>query len=187
MAEEYKIIKGLPEKFHDQLIAYTNAPEEYEVREDGDGERFCNKEALNEWLKKGRTCYVVTDPEEKELLGLYWFGKKELPENFTYTEKLDPKKYGYTNALRLYGRLRGIGLGRQIYNEVTRMFMQSPDYDGTGMWGLTKSGVTLKVCAPSGMYPVTIPAIDTSIKTDPRTNPEVIFIATDEELKKALF
>jgi len=97
---DFKIEKGISEKQIDQLLEYSLLDESVN-KFTSDRERFKDRQAFNEWRKKGREITVMTN-DDGDLLGIFWEGFKEMP--------LGDKKYNKTFAIRIYGEARGKGL-----------------------------------------------------------------------------
>ena len=91
----------------DQLIEYSNTDPDIK-KNTTDPVRFKNRDLFNEWLKKGRIIYSLTD-KNKNLLGVIWFGQKDPPIKL---------KANFTFAIRIYGSARGQGLS-QIFLKTT--------------------------------------------------------------------
>jgi len=95
---EFTIHTGLSDKQKRQLIAFTKYDTASHkntsdwITSDGHMGRFSSLEKLNEWLLKGRTIYTLND-NNNNLLGIIWFGQKELSKEF---------KLGITFAIRTY-------------------------------------------------------------------------------------
>jgi len=104
---DFKIKKGISEKQIEQLIEYSLTDESV-GKFTSDKERFKDRQAFNEWRKKGREIMVMTN-DDGDLLGITWLGLKDLPER-NYKIKIDPKKYKKSFAIRIYGEARGKGL-----------------------------------------------------------------------------
>ncbi|MCL1892384.1 MAG: hypothetical protein FWF97_03820 [Alphaproteobacteria bacterium] len=179
---------SFPVKFHQEMVAYATNPNDFEVIADGDPARFGTIEALNAWLLKGRTCFTLTDAGQSRLLGLYWFGKLEMPgvNEMQYDAPLNPAKYQHTYSLRLYAPLRGTGQGREIFAEILRRYMNGSHYDNTGLWGSTQHAGTIKVSENVGMHQMTTPKIDARFRSNPMDNPRVVIGGTDGEVRAAL-
>jgi len=97
---DFKIKKGISEKQIDQLIEYSLTDESV-GKFTSDRERFKDRQAFDEWRKKGREITVMTN-DNGDLLGIFWDGFMEMP--------LGDKKYDKTFAIRIYGEARGKGL-----------------------------------------------------------------------------
>jgi len=106
-----RIVKGIQEKNIDQLINYTNRDGDVK-KFTSDLKRFLNREALNEWLKKGRKIYTLIDDGDN-LLGITWFG---------------PEGDGFTFAIRMYEDARGKGLAADFLSATMNDYMTEPEY-----------------------------------------------------------
>jgi len=106
-----KIVKGLSEKNIEELIKYAKS-DDLIIKNTSDASRFFDKDAYNEWLKKGRKIYSLVD-ENDDLMGVTWFGKD---------------KDGFTLAIRMYGKARGKGLSENFLRETMDDFMKEPEY-----------------------------------------------------------
>ncbi len=115
-AEEYFYIHpGITQDQVRQLIAITEA-EKDPISLDGDEQRFTSLELYKAWKQKNRSIYALTDSlnNEGDLYGIFWAGKKTLPDRTDYLESLDPNFYQHTYAFRLYGAARGKGLSHPV-------------------------------------------------------------------------
>lgn len=99
--------KGINDKQIDQLIEYSQRDENI-GKFTSDKERFKNREAFEEWTKKKRTVFTLSDTLGN-LLGIIWLGPKPLPTR-KYQTKVDSGKYQTSFAIRIYGEARGKGL-----------------------------------------------------------------------------
>lgn len=123
--------KGITEKQIGQLIHFANT--DPEVRKfTSDPERFRDRKAFEEWKEKGRAIYTLTD-KSGDLLGIVWFGKKELPAQ-KFTQEFNSRDYTITFGIRIYGKARGKGLARPFMLEAFKRF--SPK---EGVWLETSS------------------------------------------------
>lgn len=122
---DWKIIKGLPEQYWDQLVEYSDSDKAV-GEHTRDPRRFGSREAIQGWMEKGRNVYTVTDPAEQKLLGLLWFGEDQMPmKGFTYTEEINPADYPVTHALRIYGDLRKKKQTEDVFRTGLAMFQMN--------------------------------------------------------------
>lgn len=122
---DYYIKKGLNEKQINQLIKYSNT--DHDIKNyTSDPERFKNRKKFNDWIKKGKYIYVLSDNEEN-LCGIIWFGKEKFA-SFKKNPYYKPSKYPYTFAIRTYANTRGKGLARQFMEICFR------DFGKKGIW-----------------------------------------------------
>lgn len=101
--------QGITEKQIEQLINFANTDPEVK-KFTSDSKRFRDREAFDKWRKKDRVVYTLTD-KSGDLLGILWFGKKEIPRK-DFTLKFNPQDYKVTFGIRTYGKARGKGLAR---------------------------------------------------------------------------
>lgn len=108
----------------DQLIEYSNTDPEVK-KNTNDSVRFKDRNAINNWLKKGRIIYSLID-KNKNLLGIIWFGQKDPPVKL---------KANFTLGLRIYGPARGQGLS-QIFmkNTFNDLLENQSNSQITGFW-----------------------------------------------------
>ncbi len=113
--ESFYIHPAITSSQIEQLIAFTQS-ETDPVKLGRDGQRFMSREQYEEWSKKGRTIYTLTDNIDAEgrLKGIFWAGEKELPDRADYSESLDPNFYRHTYAFRLYDSARGKGISHSV-------------------------------------------------------------------------
>jgi ribosomal protein S18 acetylase RimI-like enzyme len=107
-----------------QLIKYShNDPSVLKFT--SDPVRFKDRSSFNDWYKKGRITFTLVDKDEN-LLGIIWFGKKEL---------LGFSQYNYTFAIRIYGEARGQGLSQEFIQIAYQDILQNCDIPKiTGFW-----------------------------------------------------
>jgi RimJ/RimL family protein N-acetyltransferase len=115
---DIKFKKGILNKQIDQLIKYS-LTDEVIGKFTSDKERFKNKEAFLEWKNKGREIFTLTN-KNNDLLGIIWFGFKELPKR-DYREEIDLKNYKISFAIRIYGEARGKGLALDFMKKSLKM------------------------------------------------------------------
>ncbi|MDR3290050.1 MAG: hypothetical protein LBT02_02085 [Rickettsiales bacterium] len=165
----YKVNKNIPQHLMGQLIQYSNNADDKDVQTTSDPKRFKDENSINEWLKKGRTIYTLEN--NGVLLGIFWFGKAEIPDEI--------KEYNmqYTFAGRLYGELRGKGLFREILRNMFKIFIDDKNYDGGGFWGESKNPAMIKSCEKIGFKQVGKNKIDTNIKSNSWENKQVFMVA----------
>jgi RimJ/RimL family protein N-acetyltransferase len=113
---------GITEKQIDQLIQYTKSDLDV-IKYTSDSKRFADQQSFNEWQKQGRIIYTLTDKHEN-LLGIVWFGLKDLP-GFP--------KYNYTFGIRLYDLARGKGLSLPFLTEAVNQ-LSKLNLPITGFW-----------------------------------------------------
>lgn len=127
--------EGISQNQIQQLIAYANTDEK--VRKfSSDPKRFKDVAAFEEWLKKGRTIYTMTDASG-ELLGIIWYGPEGLPQKKFIREVENPEHYGTTFAIRVYDKARGKHLARKFMAAAQTAFENSPAYklnQAPGVW-----------------------------------------------------
>ena len=101
-----------------------------------DKERFKDKKTYNDWLSKGRKIYTLIDTHKK-LLGIIWFGIKNMPKNIHYYSSLDTGHYTITLAIRLYEHARGKGLSKIFINKAWDLYKETKEYlqnPNKGIW-----------------------------------------------------
>lgn len=111
--EDLIIQKGITESQIEALIGYSKT-DRLIKKFTSDAQRFKNRPAFNEWSKK-KKIFVLTN-NDKELLGIFWAGKKKIPDAL----KKQYPHHDTTIAIRLYNKARGIGLSRWFMGEVLR-------------------------------------------------------------------
>jgi len=139
------ITSGITDHLVTQLINYSNNDESV-VKNTSDKKRFKDQSTYNEWLKKGRKIFTLTD-KEQNLLGIMWYGKEEMPREAKYIEGIDTSQYNYTFAIRLYGRARGQRLAGKFMKATFDIFMKSSPVDFRGLWLETSADNTVAVKA----------------------------------------
>lgn len=182
--KDFEIIQGLPDCLIGDLIKNSLCLSDTDLQTTSDRKRFNSVESINEWKKKGRTIYTLKDLKTNELLGIFWFGKKEIELKEPEANlNIDYKNYSHTFAMRLYGRLRGVGMFKELTVKILDKYINSGNYDNTGFWGESHHGGMVKVCESIGMKQVSAKKIDTSKITSNLDNPEVVFIIDDKTIK----
>jgi ribosomal protein S18 acetylase RimI-like enzyme len=117
-----------------QLVLYTNTDRLIQKTTE-DKKRFASLSSYNKWLKKGRKIYTLVD-NKNNLMGIMWFGKKELPDK-KYTLSFNKQNYSLTFAIRIYSEARGKGLAIKFIKEAYEKFKKTPEYlqnPAKGMW-----------------------------------------------------
>jgi GNAT superfamily N-acetyltransferase len=131
---ELKVVEGLSDELIEQLINYSNNDDR--VKEyTSDAKRFKNRTTYNKWREKKRAIYAMADVDDK-LLGVSWFGEKLYPY-MGGSRHLSTRKYPFTFAIRVYGRLRGKRMARWFMNEVFARFYKKLIYKkhvNKGFW-----------------------------------------------------
>lgn len=108
--EEIFVQEGISEKQIEELLCYSKNDKEI-IKFTSDTKRFSDRSAFDLW-KQNKQIFVLTN-STKDLLGLIWFGKKEMPHdlNQKYPD------YQTTFAIRIYDKARGKGLSRWFMEE----------------------------------------------------------------------
>lgn len=109
----------------EQLIHYSNTDPQV-IKFTSDKKRFKNRHAYGEWKKKGRTIYTLSD-KNGDLMGIIWFGEEPIPQK-EFTLKFNPRDFGITFAIRIYGKARGKGLAIKF------MKAAFSDFGKSGIW-----------------------------------------------------
>lgn len=122
---------GISKKQIRQLITFANTDQEV-VRQTSDPKRFANLEAYEQWRKKGRTVYTLTN-EKEDLLGILWIGEESLPDE-QFIKSFDQTLYGVTFAIRLYGQARGKGLTQTFMKQAFTDFQTTNPTEHPGIW-----------------------------------------------------
>ncbi|MBI3577260.1 hypothetical protein HY086_04445 [Candidatus Gottesmanbacteria bacterium] len=139
----------LPPHIVEQLVQFSTSESDAQLNHfTSDALRFGSRDAVDKWLKKGRTIYILTEPQGQILYGILWFGQELMPKE-QYTEILNTPEYVFTYAKRLYGTARGRGISYTFMKEAYRDFMRLPQYKnqiGKGFW-LTTSADNDRVLA----------------------------------------
>lgn len=151
-----RVVGGITDFQRNQLISYTwNDPD---IRRfTSDAERFSSLKAFDEWRKKRRKIYVLTN-EEDELLGITWFGEEQIPVDYK-VDDVDYKEYGITFAVRVYGEARGRGLTNQFMEDTFNLFESRREYQdiqNKGVWLEVSAGnaVAIRAYERFGFRPV---------------------------------
>jgi len=125
------MVKGLPSNLVTKLLDYSKN-DEIIKQNTSDAKRFATLEAFNEWLKKDRDIYTITDKKKEKLMGILWFGfrpllkeKIKVDDIYSYL-KLD--NFCITVSYRLYKDLRGKRMFTKIFKEAFNHFKQSKTY-----------------------------------------------------------
>lgn len=136
--DNFLIKNGISNWQIQQLINLTNTDDDIK-KFTSDQKRFSSIEAFEEWKKKDRSIYILTNDQE-ELLGIFWLGEKKLPEA-DYDKSFDRNKFGITFGIRIYGEARGKGMASNFMNEAINRFKDSKIYNEIpkkGIWLETK-------------------------------------------------
>lgn len=124
--KQLTIKRGLTKAQIQQLINFAQT--DALVRKfTSDQDRFKNKAAYNQWREKDRTIYSLVDNQDN-LVGIIWFGEKELPKN---------SKYKVTFAVRLYPPVRGRGLAATFVRTIFSHHFATDEYkklNSRGVW-----------------------------------------------------
>jgi len=124
-----KIKEGITKSQVKELIHFSNSDSLIQ-KFTTDQVRFKDVVTYNKRLKnKIRTYYTLSDDGGK-LLGITWFGPKNMPDWFD--KKPDYEGYIITFAIRLYDGARGIGIGHIFLSETLNLYLNSPQYKDHG-------------------------------------------------------
>lgn len=119
-----------------QLILYSNEDSVIK-RFTSDRERFSDKNAFLKWKRLERIVYTLTDKtKEGNLLGIIWFGKKQLPKR-KFIKPLDEKRYIFTFAIRIYKPARRTGCSKGFMSMAFDEFRATKIYKNSknkGFW-----------------------------------------------------
>lgn len=129
------VCEGLSKRQVNELIKFTNA-DPLILATTKDTERFKDKATFNMWLKKNRKIYSLTDANKK-LLGIIWFGNKNMPKNIHYSTSLDINKFTITFAIRIYGNARGKGFAKNFIKKTWEQYKETDEYKtnpNKGIW-----------------------------------------------------
>lgn len=125
------IANSLSDDLIKQLLDYSKN-DEVVRKNSSDGKRFADIESFNKWLKKGRTIYILTDNNQKQLLGFFWFGLRPLSkETIQLDEKYKDLKianFNITIAYRLYKGLRGKRMFTKTFAQAIKDLVDSDFY-----------------------------------------------------------
>jgi ribosomal protein S18 acetylase RimI-like enzyme len=130
--------KGLTESLIAQLISFATT--DPALQSTSDPKRFKDRDAFNEWLQKKREVYVLTN-ESDELLGIIWFGAKELPEK-AEIQNVYRQSHGITFSIRIFAKARGQHLAKPFSQAVFAHYRNSSSYidlNNNGIWLETDS------------------------------------------------
>jgi ribosomal protein S18 acetylase RimI-like enzyme len=136
--------KGISNKHIQQLIKYSNDKNDLAVYNfTSDKIRFANKKSFEEWFKKDRVVYTVTD--EKNLIGIIWFGQKNIT--------IENHSFETTFAIRLYPKARGQGLSFNFMDYAFR------NYQPKNIWleCSANNAAAFKLYTKFGFHPITSP------------------------------
>lgn len=132
---ELKVVEGLSELHLSSLLSYTNSDSDI-AKYTNDLDRFGDKEKLANWMKKNRLIYVL-ESGQQDLLGIIWFGRKDVPLYFKRQTSKDLGFYGLTFAIRLYEEARGKGLSSPFLQTAFQKYKQTEQFKQTakkGFW-----------------------------------------------------
>lgn len=132
--EATEVREGITTSQVNQLIRYSNEDDLIKLYT-SDPSRFVSREGFEEWRKKGRSIYTLTD-QDKDLLGIIWFGGQSIPKR-DFIHEFNPEEYGITFAIRIYGRARGRGLAQNFMKRSIGMFQNSGAFQAIpnkGIW-----------------------------------------------------
>lgn len=128
---EAYLVNDLPENLIVELLKHS-ANDELVRQNTSDARRFANREAFDKWLQKKRSPYVLTDKDEKDLLGFYWFGFRPLSgEKMKLNDEYKDLKiedFNITLAYRLYEGLRGKRMFTKTFLTALEHFKNSSFY-----------------------------------------------------------
>ncbi len=134
--EELRLQENWTADQQQQIIALTQKDSQICLLTD-DPSRFSDQSTLETWLaKRKRFLYVLLDTSE-HVVGSAWISAKRC-ENPHILET-----FGFTFAIRLYGKARGAGLAVPVLRMVFDHFMQTAAYQESsspGFWLRTKVG-----------------------------------------------
>jgi ribosomal protein S18 acetylase RimI-like enzyme len=121
------IYKGLTAKAKNQLLVFSQTDEAIK-KFTSDRQRFKDGKAFLTWRRKGRVIYSLLD-KKGDLKGVIWLGKKALDlSGFRLIANIEPEKYSFTFAIRLYEKARGKGLAVKFIKAVFA------DFGPKGVW-----------------------------------------------------
>ena len=110
MSVKIGVFKGISKNQTTQLISLTKRDSEI-TKYTNDIKRFGDLTKYKKW-SNGKEIYTLTD-DQKNLLGIIWFSKKETPE---------VPKATYTFAIRIYPPIRGKGYAKKFMEESIKLF-----------------------------------------------------------------
>lgn len=130
--------QGITNTLISQLIHYSTDSTDTAIWNfTNDKKRFETRQAFEKW-RKNRHIYTLVG-SDNTLLAIVWFGKKEFPEG-EYENDFQPEKYGFTLAIRIYGKARSKGLAIPFMHEALRNFEATEVYTASrqknqhGIW-----------------------------------------------------
>ncbi len=129
------VCKGLNRNQVRQLIKFTNT-DPLIAETTRDLERFKDIKTYRLWLTKKRTIYALID-KNKNLMGIIWFGIKQMPKNINFSEKLNANHYSVTFAIRLYEGARGKSLSKKFITNTWELYSNSKEFlenPNKGLW-----------------------------------------------------
>lgn len=132
---DFIIKEGLTPKQIKQLLEYSTTDKEVRSQT-SDTKRFKDRNTYEEWIKKRRIIYSMTD-KNGNLLGIIWYGAQTFPQAADLLEELDTTKYGITFAIRIYEKARGKKLAVPFMQTAWQMFQQTQEYqnaESKGVW-----------------------------------------------------
>lgn len=125
----------LTQKTQAQLVEFSHTDPQV-LANTHDSHRFKNITALQNWLSKGKTLFVL-ETEPGDLLGFAWVSQKALPTiSQPLFEIAHPENYQLTFGIRLYGAARGQGLAIPFLRLVLAKFKNQ----SSQFWLKTKAG-----------------------------------------------
>lgn len=133
----FAVKKGIAQKQINQLIEYSHTDKDV-LEFTHDSRRFNNLESFNLWKGRGTFVYTLLD-EANNLLGIIWYEALYLPYKNRVLDH-NPKEFGITFAIRLYGGARGKGLGVPFTKATLEDFKKSELFNS-----VTNKGIWLSV------------------------------------------
>lgn len=105
--QQYFVSNQLTDNYLSQMVDFAHTDQQV-IDNTSDKKRFFSLETAQEWLKKAQKYFFALSPIEnkKELAGIIWFEKLELPK----TLKTKYPNSDWTFGIRIYEKYRGNGL-----------------------------------------------------------------------------
>lgn len=123
---KFSVHRDLSEDIIERIINFSTDEEDVALQENtSDKKRFKDREAFDEWLKKGRSTFVLSD-SENNIAAFIWYGERNPPETIE-----ENSKSWDTIAFRAYEPYRGKGIMRPFSEYVLSIWKENT---GRKMW-----------------------------------------------------
>ena len=113
MKDDLTIKEGITEEQIEELL-YQSKSDPHIHENTNDLVRFASRAHWDQWVKKGRRFFVLTNSQDN-LLGVIWITKKKMPDE---VDERYRSLFDMTFAIRLYKSARGKKLSYTFMEEV---------------------------------------------------------------------